>query len=185
MKQRVTPLVIKLDAPHVHVPSIWHECIEIISKYGWGETGQLSLTHRAEIEDKELRVFQGAGSLRDTGFKELDFNTFNEEFSGGYLEGMFRSLPYNIGRFRLIRMRGRTCYSVHRDFTKRVHIPLVTNPQALMIFPAHSFVANLPANGTVYLTDTTVPHTAMNGGLMDRCHLVGSLCEKAIDAKHG
>lgn len=169
-------LVEKLDITY-DPAKLWNDCISIISTYGWGKVGQICLNHRDITTDPETRVFEGVGSLRDTGFKEGDFNTLNDMLRETYLETVLSWLPYKIGRFRLMRMAPRSCYSVHRDASMRVHLPLITNNQAFLIFPNHSLVSHLPADGAVYLTNTTVMHTAMNGGLDYRFHLVGALVE--------
>ncbi len=169
-------IVRKLDIKY-DVARLWNECVLIIGKYGWGKLGQINMTHEHQTTDEIEKVFKGVGSLKDTNVREKHFDTFNENFKNSYLYEVFLSLPYQIGRFRLMRMRSRTCYSVHRDSSIRLHLPLVTNPQALMIFPNDSLVVHLPADGHVYLTETTILHTAMNGGLDDRYHLVGALKE--------
>ncbi len=169
----ITKLDIKYD-----ITKLWDACLVVISRYGWGPTGQINLTHPTYIIDNNKKHFEGVGSLAGTGLKEKSFTVFNEEWRGSYLETVFKSLPYKIGRFRIMRVKSRTCYSVHKDSTMRIHLPLVTNPQALMIFPDEPLVVHLPANGHVWLTDTRKRHTAMNGGLDDRYHLVGALQEK-------
>ena len=44
----------------------------------------------------------------------------------------------------------------------------------LFLFPEqyHRHVVHLPADGSVYYTDTSVPHTFLNGGTKDRYHIV-------------
>ena len=70
-------------------------------------------------------------------------------------------------------MGGKSCYSMHRDQTPRLHIPLVTNPQCYIVFQKGQ-VEHL-TTGSVYWVDTRLEHTAMNGSDVDRLHLVGSI----------
>lgn len=165
-----------LENLHIQCDSskLWNECEHIIKKYG--DHNQFALTHRKDVTDPIERIFDGTGSLFGRPFFERGFNVFNEEFSGSYIEMIYKNLPLPIGRFRIMRVKSRTCYSVHVDTTKRIHIPLITNEQALMIFPSEKEIVHLPIDN-IWLTDTTIQHTAMNGGLKDRYHLVASLAE--------
>lgn len=167
-------LITKLDVLY-DAARLWDACLAIIAQYGWGPVGQINLTHRPDCDPAES-VFEGTGRLVNA--KERDFSVLNEVCRDTYIEEVVSAIPYELGRLRIMRVKGRTCYSVHRDTTQRVHLPMVTNPQALMLFPDHGLIVNLPVNGHVYLTDTTERHTAMNGSLDDRYHLVGALKEK-------
>lgn len=168
-------IVTKLDITY-DVARLWQECSDLIKHTGWGPTGQISLKRRATIAPDQ-GWFDGVGSLFGTTMQERDFMLLHERCQNTYLDDVLRNLPFQIGRLRIMRVKGRTCYSVHRDTSMRLHLPLLTNPQALMLFPDHAFIMHIPANGHVYLVDTQVRHTAMNGSLDDRYHLVGALCE--------
>jgi len=74
-------------------------------------------------------------------------------------------------RTRVMRMKPKTCYTYHRDRTKRMHIPLVTNEKCMFIID--DIVYRYPANGKSYLIDTTLRHTAINASFEDRIHIVG------------
>ena len=63
--------------------------------------------------------------------------------------------------------------SWHRDPEPRLHIPIVTNPGSLFVVNHH--VTHLPADGSVYFTDTRGYHTALNGGETRRVHIVATL----------
>jgi hypothetical protein len=60
-----------------------------------------------------------------------------------------------------------------RDPEPRLHIPIVMNPGSLFIVNHH--VTHLPANLSVFFTDTRGYHTALNGGGGDRVDLVAAL----------
>ena len=64
-----------------------------------------------------------------------------------------------------------SCYSVHKDLTPRIHIPIITNPQNFIVFK-YSPMEHLSL-GNVYWVDTTQYHTAINGSDDARLHLVG------------
>lgn len=164
-------IVSKLNISHDN-EKLLSNCKKIISTYGWGNLNQISLTHRPEITHSE-RYFDGIGSL-PKGCKESDFSMLNQDLIGTYIEEIINLIPYKLGRIRLMKMKHRSCYSVHQDSTMRIHIPLITNPQALMIWTDHSIIVHMPI-GDIYLTDTTLKHTAMNGSMEERIHIVGAL----------
>lgn len=80
---------------------------------------------------------------------------------------------YNFFYTRLMLVKPKTCYSYHRDRCKRIHIPLVTNEDAWFIIEKEIF--HLPADGSVYLVDTTKMHTVVNTSSENRTHLVGQI----------
>ncbi|WP_216825357.1 aspartyl/asparaginyl beta-hydroxylase domain-containing protein [Kiloniella sp. EL199] len=103
------------------------------------------------------------------------FSEFNPQFKGTYFEYVHKELTrrFPIGRMRILSKGLYNCNSWHRDPEPRLHIPLVTNPGALFIVNHH--VTHLPADGSVYFTDTRGYHTALNGGEHHRVHLVAAL----------
>lgn len=82
---------------------------------------------------------------------------------------------YNLHRTRLMKMKKKTCYSYHYDLTPRIHIPLISNNSCMFVI--EDKVYRLPADGSVYLVDTTKYHTALNANREDfyRLHLVGNV----------
>ena len=65
------------------------------------------------------------------------------------------------------------CNSWHRDPETQLNIPIVTNLGSLFVVNYH--VTHLPADGSVYFTDTRGHHTALNGGETRRVHIVVAL----------
>lgn len=169
------PIITKLDFK-VDLNRLNTECEEIIARFGLYPNNQIGLTHMPGLP-VDGRVFSCIGSLKE-GQKERDFSEFDDQFAGTYIHEVFTALPYRFGRIRIMRMQGRRTYSVHSDNTPRIHIPLITNPYAYMIFPEDQIIAHLPADGSVYWTDTTRPHTAINCSRRDRLHLVAALAEE-------
>lgn len=78
-----------------------------------------------------------------------------------------------IGRMRVLSKDTYNANSWHRDPEPRIHVPIVTNPGSLMVVNHH--VTHLPADGSAYFTDTRGYHTAINGGLAPRIHLVAAV----------
>lgn len=80
---------------------------------------------------------------------------------------------YGLIRTRLMWMSPRSCYSMHRDATPRIHVPLITSHQSYFC------VAHLPlihmSPEYVWAVDTTLLHTAVNCSDQPRLHLVGAV----------
>jgi len=106
---------------------------------------------------------------------ERDFSEFNPDFQGTYFEHVHSELArrFPVGRTRVLSKGLYNCNSWHRDPEPRLHIPIVTNPGSLFVVNHH--VTHLPADGSVYFTDTRGYHTALNGGETQRVHIVAAL----------
>ena len=78
---------------------------------------------------------------------------------------------FNAQMFRVMCLPPISTLDYHDDFNNRVNIPLITNNSCFYIFDDILF--KLPADGSVYLTKTTVKHTAINGSYDYRFHLIG------------
>ncbi len=111
---------------------------------------------------------------------EAQFSEFNPAFAGTYFEDVHRELTarFPIGRMRVLSKGLYNCNSWHRDPEPRLHIPVITNPGSLFIVNHH--VTHLPADGSVYFTDTRGYHTALNGGDYNRVHIVAALAYEQI-----
>jgi hypothetical protein len=81
---------------------------------------------------------------------------------------------YNFARIRLLKTAPNIKhYSWHKDPSSRLHIPLITNPDALMFFIVDEAITpfHLTA-GNLWLTRTKIKHTASNKGTTNRYHIV-------------
>jgi archaellin len=124
-------------------------------------------------------AFDADGQLKkqDNPKIESDFKFFVKEFSHTIFEDVHNQLSsrYKLGRIRLMNSRTRTCLSWHTDSEKRLHIPIITNPGARLVI--EDAANHLPADGSVYLADTTKYHTAFNSGTENRIHLVACILD--------
>jgi len=111
---------------------------------------------------------------------EIDFSEFNPKFAGTYFEHVHQELTkrFPIGRTRMLSKGLYNCNSWHRDPEPRLHIPVISNPGSLFIVNHHA--THLPADGSVYFTDTRGYHTALNGGETQRVHIVAALAYRQI-----
>lgn len=112
---------------------------------------------------------------REDVVDEAAFSEFAPEFKDTYFEHVHRELTsrFPIGRMRVLMKEPFTCNSWHRDPEPRLHIPIYTNPGSIFIVNHHC--THLPADGSVYFTDTRGYHTALNGGDDRRVHIVAAL----------
>lgn len=115
--------------------------------------------------------FSGIGKANNLSGDENKFiyKLFDIPYINNILDelGMFRT--------RVLRMRPKTCYTYHRDYTPRIHIPVITNPKCFMVLETH--IEWYPADGNYYKIDTTKYHTFVNASLEDRIHIVGCVHE--------
>jgi hypothetical protein len=147
---------------------------------------QISLKHT--LDDSEDLFYQGCGSLkysfagnnvptlRKVPLTQDKFVKLNEYLKGSYLEKVHDTIlnDFNFGRFRIMGMTHKKCMSMHTDSSKRIHIPVETNENCLMIIDKQ--VYHMPSNGKAYLVDTTKPHTALNANhSFMRLHLLFDL----------
>lgn len=112
----------------------------------------------------------GSGRIKQLdNNNERDYNVINPQLKGTVLEYYIKR--YNGFRTRIMIMPEKHCYSIHPDLTPRIHIPIVTNNQAWMIWP-YSNQCHRLSEGNVYWTDTRKFHTFINGSTVKRIHLV-------------
>lgn len=170
---------VKLDY-NFDITNLKKECHDIIEKVGLhSETNQISLKHTAERDDRNL-WYEGVGSFRkETNLKRLqqkDFTELNKNILDTYIGQVYKEITkeYDTGRCRIMGLPGQKCMTLHYDMTKRIHIPIETNEDCLMIIDNE--VIHMPADGSVYLTNTFKRHTALNANWdFMRLHLVFDL----------
>ena len=114
---------------------------------------------------------------RDEMIDESKYTEFVEDFKGTYFETVYNELSkkYKLGRVRLLLKEPRSTLSWHRDPEPRLHIPIYTNPGAIMV--VDQVAKHLPADGSVWITNNTKYHNAFNGGEENRVHLVACVLD--------
>ena len=147
--------------------------------------GILPLTHRVGQSSPSANDLSGRYWMRkderyveeacEDYVDESIYSEFDSRFAGTYFEEVHGALSqrFPIGRMRILSKDAYNCNSWHRDPEPRIHVPIISNPGSLFIVNHH--VTHLPADGSVYFTDTRGYHTAINGGLDQRVHLVAAL----------
>lgn len=117
-----------------------------------------------------LDPFFGTGKFDEKykiDMKETDFTI--PLFNIPYINSIIKELK--MYRTRVMNLKFKTCYSYHKDLSKRIHIPIKTNKNCFIIIDKK--VEHLPADGNYHIVDTTQYHTAVNASWENRIHLVG------------
>lgn len=141
---------------------LFTEANSVIENAGWGDRYQIHLTHHPDTP----QWFFGS-KMTSKGCTQL-----NDFLKGSYIEETLNTIKkdYEVGRVRLMLLRKEKCYTLHSDSSRRIHIPLQTNRECLMIVGNEA--VHMPEK-TVWLADTTKLHSAMNGSYeKDRIHLL-------------
>ena len=114
------------------------------------------------------------------GVTEADFTELNEPFRGTAVEELLDSIPWQLGRVRLMILPPKTCYSFHFDTTTRLHYAITTNPDCFLVErqQERANLFHVPADGWVYRMDTRLVHNAMNCSNKPRLHLVAANLEE-------
>jgi hypothetical protein len=148
-------------------------------------TNQISLRYRASKkgQDPIELLKDGVGSLYDRQTErwlanESEFNLNNPLILGTYLETILKRVqeinPLPIGRFRIMRLSPKTCYSWHSDADPfRLHVPVVTNTSCFYL-TEEGGMEQMLESGRLYKVNTAIHHTALNCSNEDRVHLVFS-----------
>ena len=114
---------------------------------------------------------------RDVPIEEEKYTEFIKDFEHTYFKEVYDELSkrYKLGRTRLLLKEPRSTLSWHRDPEPRLHIPIYTNPGAIMV--VDKVARHMPADGSVWITNNTKYHNAFNGGEQNRVHLVACVLD--------
>ena len=119
----------------------------------------------------------GIEVTRDQKIDEGAYSEFIDDYKNTYFKEVYDILSskYKLGRVRILLKEPRSTLSWHRDPEPRLHIPIITNPGAIMV--VDNIAKHLPADGSVWITNNTKYHNAFNGGEEDRIHLVACVLD--------
>ena len=114
----------------------------------------------------------GVEVQRESKIDEHKYTEFVDDFKNTYFKEVYDQLTkkYKLGRMRLLLKEPRSTLSWHRDPEPRLHIPIYTNPGAIVV--VDNVAKHMPADGSVWITNNTKYHNAFNGGEENRVHLV-------------
>lgn len=155
---------------HIDVQPLLDEYSRLEKNMQWTEYGhkgkQVGLQYKLDEDPWTSAVGNSQG-------QETDYTDLNPFFKDTIFEEIIND--YKLLRTRLMWVGPYACYSMHRDQTPRIHIPLITNPECYFVFK-NSTIQHMSV-GLVYWTDTTQLHTFMNCSNVSRLHLIGVVLE--------
>ena len=96
----------------------------------------------------------GKEVVRDQKIDEAAYSEFIDEYKDTYFKEVFQTLSskYKLGRVRILLKEPRSTLSWHRDPEPRLHIPIITNPGAIMV--VDHVAKHMPADGSVSVSYT-------------------------------
>jgi hypothetical protein len=150
---------------------ILNEYYSLESKIDWPEKTVKGMQCGLQYAPGEDPSSSAVGLLKKFR-SEKEYCEINPLFQNTVFEDIINQ--FELYRTRLMWINSFSCYSIHMDKSKRVHIPLITNPSCLFIFPDITKIVHLPL-GLVYTVDTTKMHSFCNFSNMPRLHLVGCI----------
>lgn len=113
---------------------------------------------------------------KSVDFQESSFTQCCDIFKNTEFEKIYKLLTDNhkVGRIRIMKIDPKKCMSWHTDSSKRIHYVLSTSSGAHLV--VEDEVKFLELNSW-YIVDTTKKHTAFNGSMNSRIHLVAVVCD--------
>jgi len=153
---------------------ILNEYHNLESKIEWPEKNSKSIQCGLQYAIGEDPSSSAIGKLKQYRY-EKEYKKINPLFQNTIFEEIINQ--FDLYRSRLMWLSPYSCYSIHKDRTKRVHIPLITDPSCLFIFPDIPDIIHLSA-GNTYIVDTTKMHSFCNFSNTSRLHLIGCIYDK-------
>ena len=140
----------------------------------WTNSGhkgrQVGLQYK--IEDEQSLQHEWTSAVGRNRGLELSYDQLNQFFKNTIFEKLIND--YEMTRTRLMWVNRMSCYSLHKDTTPRIHIPLITNPDCYFMFKnGPAALLTHMKTGHVYWANTKREHTFLNCSEIDRLHLVG------------
>ncbi|ONI89730.1 hypothetical protein ALI22I_14660 [Saccharothrix sp. ALI-22-I] len=168
------------------VDAICEACGFVVSKVQPGESRRgddrlrsISLTHRVGAED---HFFDGNDSQFDQSgnkvYREEVFTEFNEDFKGAYFWEVYRQMPFQVGRMRLMVLPPRR--SMQCTATPVAARTSRSRPTRTAASSLGAGKPARPGGRQVYVFDTRGDHTAYNAGGEERVHLTMSMSDTEL-----
>ena len=137
----------------------------------WTEYGHKGKQTGLQYKEGEDYWTSAVGKHTDD---DLKYNNINPFFKNSEFENIINE--YNLTRSRFMWLYPYACYTLHRDQTPRLHIPLITNTECFLLFKPGGKLIHLDI-GKIYKAETRITHTAINCSEFPRLHFVGVLTE--------
>ena len=140
------------------------EIDHIVDTHGWNNN-QISL------QSPSGNYHDGVGQVRSLTKKETEYTQQNLP-SDWEISKFIKT--HDLCRTRILKLLPKTCYSIHWDRSKRVHLAIITDHKCKLLIDDNA--CHIPDDGHPYMVDTTKYHTALNGTFdVERIHIVGCI----------
>ena len=153
---------------NINVKKVLEEAntVKVAVNRGWENIEQVGLQGHKQNLDPLKECYASVGRINKLQFPEnyFKYSIWKTPIINRIME------KYGMVRTRIMQSQPKTCLTVHRDLTKRIHIPIITNPDCFMMIDGRVYTLQV---GKVYLTNTTLFHTAVNASKKARVHIVG------------
>lgn len=156
----------------VDIEQIINQYSAIEAEIGWAEMppkGKQAGLQYADETSENLWA-ESTGKFISLVNPEPKYKHLNPLLSGTIFEEIIKE--HKLVRTRFMWLNGMSCYSMHRDMSPRIHIPIITNSACYFVFKEDRTIEHMPA-GNVYSVDTRKLHTFMNCSPEPRLHLIG------------
>lgn len=154
--------------------------LDFYAEHDLHNSGQYALQGKDENDGQYCCMRRKFGGTF-TGHDDRTHSTLLKIFENTEIQTLFEWLTdYTVCRSRIfvLGQGNKSEYGIHRDPTKRLHVPIVTNNTCGFNFYTddheHRLTEQLEADGSVYIVDTTVLHNTQNTHSDDRIHIVCS-----------
>jgi len=147
---------------------LYEEYSKIEHHIDWFITGQQGRQTCIQTRPDQPLGLDGCGSV-DPKSNITDYNYLNPLIENTVWAELIEQ--YKMYRTRFLWINEKSCYSLHKDSSPRIHIPIFTNPQALFYFSKSGFQYLAPDK--VHWVDTRSMHSFVNFSDEKRLHLVG------------
>lgn len=152
------------------------QAVEIVAKLNLVQDIVNQPDGQIAIQNNELNVNNHRAGIGKSSAKtpewEQGFCHLQPEYKDTAIAEYLDWLKVPTYRTRIMLSRPKTCYSIHNDYSPRLHLPLVTNDQCYFLFTNPEKMIHIPADGKTYWVDTREYHTFLNGSISNRLHLV-------------
>jgi hypothetical protein len=152
------------------------QAVEIVAKLNLAQDIVNQPDGQIAIQSNELNVNNHRAGIGKSSAKtpewEQSFCHLQPKYKDTAIAEYLDWLNVSTYRTRIMLSRPKTCYSIHNDYSPRLHLPLVTNDQCYFLFTNPEKMIHMPADGKTYWVDTREYHTFLNGSTSNRLHLV-------------
>jgi len=124
----------------------------------------------SELKTLNTASWQKTNNQTKLCLYELNWRDFTVSipYTKTVIDSLKSYMPFNSVYYRYL--HSQTCYSWHIDVMETsLHIPLITNEGCKFVYSDAIF--SMPADGSVYMVNNSIPHSFMNAGRHDRLHI--------------